>query len=84
MRVRVGESHDSAIEGNCVAVRQGGEQPEVKDWSVGDEPDSAGCCGELACKGRNPKHAVHAEMADKAMCGRIKWLGAERSEVRAR
>ena len=28
-------------EGNCVAVRRGGEQPEAKDQSVGYELDSA-------------------------------------------
>ena len=28
-------------EGNCVAVRRGGEQPEANGQSVGDELDSA-------------------------------------------
>ena len=48
VQVRVGGSHHSEIEGNCVAVRQGGEQLEMNHQSVGDEPDSAGCCGESA------------------------------------
>jgi hypothetical protein len=35
-------------EGNCVLVKGGGEQLEVKDQSVGDELDSACRCGEPA------------------------------------
>jgi hypothetical protein len=35
-------------EGNCVAARRGGEQPEVNDQSVGNELDSACCRGEPA------------------------------------
>ena len=61
VKVRVGESHSSVIKGYCDAARQGGEQREVKHRSAGNEPDSAECGGELASKGRNPKHAVQAE-----------------------
>jgi hypothetical protein len=35
VKVRVGESHNSEAEGNCVAARRGGEQPEAKCRSVG-------------------------------------------------
>jgi len=35
VRVRVGVCHSSVAEGNCVAVRRGGEQQEVNDQSVG-------------------------------------------------
>src|SRR5215813_7664578 len=35
VKVRVGGSHNSVAEGNCVAVRRGGEQPEANCWSVG-------------------------------------------------
>lgn len=36
------------VEGNCVAVKQGGEQPKTNWRSAGDELDSAGSDGELA------------------------------------
>src|SRR5215813_13773989 len=35
VKFRVGGSHNSVAEGNCVAVRRGGEQPEANCWSVG-------------------------------------------------
>lgn len=35
VKVRVGESHSSVIKGNCVAVKRGGEQPEMNNRSVG-------------------------------------------------
>src|SRR5690606_7551907 len=35
VEVRVEASHDLVVEGNCVAVRQGGEQPETNWRSVG-------------------------------------------------
>ena len=40
VRVRVCQSPEA--EGNCVATRRGGKQPEANDPSVGDELDSAG------------------------------------------
>ncbi len=48
VKVRVGESHGSVIKSNCVTARWSGEQLAMNDQSVGDEPDSAGCCGEPA------------------------------------
>jgi len=45
---------DSEAEGNCVAARRGGEQPEANWQSVGeDEPDSAAWCGEPPHSWRN-------------------------------
>ena len=41
-------------EGNCVAARRGGKQPEVKNRSAGDELDSACCCDEPAGLWRSP------------------------------
>ncbi len=35
VKVRTGVCHSSVAEGNCVAVRRGGEQPEAKSQSVG-------------------------------------------------
>ena len=64
MQVRVGGSHDSVIKSNCVTVRWGGEQLAMNDQSVGDEPDSAGCCGEPACVGRSLKITGHVAMAE--------------------
>lgn len=48
---------DLVIEGNCVAERRGGKQPEVNDRSVGNKLDSACCRGELARKWRSPMSA---------------------------
>lgn len=84
MKVRVGASHDSVIESNCVTVRWGGEQLEMNDQSVGDEPDSAGCGGEPVWGRRSLKIALDVAMADKTIEGRIKWLGMEWLEVYAR
>src|SRR5215475_2312665 len=36
VKVRVGVCHSSVAEGNCVVVRQCGEQPEANCWSVGE------------------------------------------------
>ena len=46
---------DLVVEGNCVVVRRGGEQPNANDQSVGYEPVSAGCCGEPADSWRSPE-----------------------------
>ena len=35
VRVRVGGSYNSVAEGNCVAVKRGGEQPEANCRSAG-------------------------------------------------
>jgi transposase-like protein len=35
VEVRVGKCHVPEAEGNCVAAKQGGEQPEANCWSVG-------------------------------------------------
>ncbi len=35
VKVRVMVNHSHVAEGNCVAMRRGGEQPEAKRWSVG-------------------------------------------------
>jgi hypothetical protein len=35
VQVRVGVSHISVAEGNCVTARWGGKQPEANPWSVG-------------------------------------------------
>lgn len=84
VKVRVGESHDSVIKSNCVTARWSGEQLAMNDQSVGDEPDSAGCCGEPAWVRRSPKIDLDVVMAAKTIKMRIKWLGMEWSEVYAR
>ncbi len=63
VKVRARVCRSSEAEGNCVAERWGGKQPEAKDRSVGDEPDTAGCCGEPADSGRSPKSDGHVEQA---------------------
>ena len=83
MQVRVGGSHVSVAESNCVTARWGGEQLEANDRSVGDEPDSADTRGEPSGLWRSLKHVLHAAMAAKAMQGRVLCLGMERSEVKA-
>ena len=35
VKVRVGASHNSEAEGNCVTARWGGKQPEANSRSVG-------------------------------------------------
>ena len=83
MQVRVGESHNSAAEGNCVVARRGEKQPEAKDRSAGIELDSAACDGEPSTKWRSLKLTDHAVVAVKAMAGRMLWLEVERLEGRA-
>ena len=63
MKVRVRVCQSSVAEGNCVAARRGGEQPEANDQSIGYEPDSAGCCGEPAGSRRSLKIDGHVELA---------------------
>ena len=75
----------SVIEGNCVAARRGGEQPEVNRQSVepapaqagDDEPDSAQVCGEPAHTWRSLEATAGAEATDKAASGQLAWLRAE-------
>ena len=62
VKVRAQVCQNLVAEGNCVAVRRGGKQPEAKDRSVGDEPDSAVCCGEPADSRRSPKSDSHVEL----------------------
>ena len=81
----------SVIEGNCVAVRRGGEQPEMNRQSVepapaqagDDEPDSACSGGEPARSWRSPEAAGGAEATDKATAGPPAWLRSECREGRA-
>ena len=51
--VPTGPAPRSVAEGNCVLVRGGGEQPEAKQRSVGDEPDTARRRGEPASEWRS-------------------------------
>ncbi len=53
VRVPIGPAPRPVAEGNCVTARWGGEQPEAKRWSVGDEPDSARRRGEPASERRS-------------------------------
>ena len=80
VEVRVGESHSSEAEGNCVAARRGEKQPEANSRSAGDELDSAVCNGEPSTKWRSLKLTGHAEVADKAMVRCMLWLEVERPE----
>lgn len=86
VKVRVGECHNSVIKSNCVTARWGGEQLEMKDQSVGNELDSAGCSGEHTWVLRSLKIITYVDVAwkKKTICGRIKWLEMEWSEVYAR
>lgn len=84
VKVRAGESQNSETKSNCVTVRWGGEQLAVKDQSVGNELDSAGCSGEHAWVLRSLKIITYVVLAIKTICGRIKWLEMEWSEVYAR
>jgi hypothetical protein len=74
------------IEGNCVAARRGGEQPEVNRQSVepapakagGDEPVSAGSRGEPAHVWRSLEQLMALKrLILKATIGRITWLRSE-------
>lgn len=65
VKVHVGECHNSVIKSNCVIARWGGEQLEMKDQSVGDELDSAGCCGEHAWVLRSLKIITYVDVARK-------------------
>lgn len=56
----------------------------MKDQSVGNELDSAGCSGEPAWVRRSLKIITYVTVADKTICGRIKWLEMEWSEVYVR
>ncbi len=47
VKVRMIVLDNYVVEGNCVIARWGGEQPNTKDQSVGNELDSADYCGEL-------------------------------------
>ena len=53
VRVPIGPAPRPVAEGNCVTVRWGGEQPEAKRRSAGDEPDSARRRGEPAGERRS-------------------------------
>lgn len=81
MKVRVRGSHNPVAEGNCVVVRRGGEQPEAKPWSVGNELDSAGNSGELLSVWRSLKFTECATVAVKATFGLSLWLKMEHGEV---
>ena len=83
MRVRVGASHNSVTEGNCVVVRSGEKQLDVNDRSAGNELDSAAGYGEPSTQWRSLKPTAHAGVAVKAMSGSLLWLEVERSEGQA-
>ena len=78
VEVRVGASHNSVAEGNCVVARRGEEQPEVNGRSAGDELDSAACNGEPSTKWRSLEPTDHAVVVVKAMVGCMLWLEVER------
>jgi hypothetical protein len=82
VRVRAGVSHDPVAEGNCVAARRGGEQPEANWQSVGDEPDSAVWRGEPAHLWRSPKTVGPVEDGE-ANEGRAPWCGWGRNAGKA-
>jgi hypothetical protein len=74
---------DRVAEGNCVAVRRGGEQPEANRQSVG-ERIRFGVNPWRACWiSAKPGTTEGAETTDKAAFGRIAWLGAEWREGKA-
>ena len=70
-------------EGNCVAARRGGEQPEANRQSVGERirfgVNPWRACWMVA----KPGTVDGAETTDKAATERLAWLGAERREDRA-
>jgi len=76
-----GGSHSPVAEGNCVAVRRGGEQPEANLRSVANaNPIRRGVAASLLVQGRSLESTDHAVVAAKAMIGRTVWLGMEREE----
>jgi hypothetical protein len=83
VKVRVRACRGPVVEGNCVAERQGGEQPEVKRQSVGART----CFGGIpwrACSWRaKPGTTTGADTAGKATGGRITWLRSECREGEA-
>ena len=74
---------DHVAEGNCVAERRGGEQPEANCQSVGERirfgVNPWRACWMVA----KPGTTQGAETTDKATLGRIAWLGAEWREGKA-
>ena len=80
VKVRVGGSHNSVAESNCVAVRRGEKQLEANNRSAGDELDSAVHDDEPSTKWRSLKIIGHAAVVDKAMVGHVLWLEVERLE----
>jgi len=83
VEVRAEVSHDLVAEGNCVAARQGGEQLEANWQSVGNEPDSAECCGEPAGLEAKPGNTAHGCDGEKGCAGGTTCMGTECQEVKA-
>ncbi len=80
VKVRVGGSHSSVAESNCVVMRRGEKQLEANGRSADNELDSAVCIDEPSAKWRSLEITGHAVVADKAMVGNILWLEVERLE----
>ena len=77
MRVRVRAGRSPVIEGNCVAARRGGEQPEVNRQSVGARTCFGGMPWRACSWMAKPGTTNGAEATDKAAGGRITWLRSE-------
>src|SRR6266705_3260148 len=60
VKVHAGESHNSVAEGNCVAAKQGGEQPKANCRSAGKRTRFGGELRRACSYMRSPKIAGHA------------------------
>jgi hypothetical protein len=77
VRVPVEVCRGFEAEGNCVAVRRGGEQPEANRQSAGGRTRFGVTPWRACWMTAKPGIADGAETTGKAAIGRIAWLGAE-------
>jgi len=68
---------DFEAEGNCVAARRGGEQPEANCQSEGARTRFGAYPWRACWIMAKPGTADGAEATVKATIGRIAWLGSE-------
>ena len=77
------ECRNRVAEGNCVAGRRGGEQPEANRQSVGERIRFGVNPWRARWITVKPGITEGAETTDKAAFGRIAWLGSEWREGKA-
>ena len=79
VEVRAMVNHSHVAEGNCVAMRRGGEQPEAKWWSVGERTRFGGMLATSLLI-HSLKLTDPVAVVDKTRVRRITWLGTEHQE----